>query len=106
MVGSLEDALANSRADPEAWVIGGAQIYVLALPEASRCEVTEVDVGHDEPSRLPRLTNSGVRRAISISTKLLIALALCERQGVPTSRHAGSRPCAARCWPSRLSRSR
>jgi dihydrofolate reductase len=31
-------------AEPEAWVIGGAQIYTLALPRASRCEVTEVDV--------------------------------------------------------------
>ena len=26
------------------WVIGGAQIYALALPLATRCEVTEVDV--------------------------------------------------------------
>ncbi|HET9875954.1 MAG TPA: dihydrofolate reductase [Mycobacterium sp.] len=26
------------------WVIGGAQIYALALPLASRCEVTEVDI--------------------------------------------------------------
>ena len=25
-------------------MIGGAQIYLLALPYASRCEVTEVDV--------------------------------------------------------------
>lgn len=28
----------------DAWVIGGAQIYALALPLATRCEVTEVDV--------------------------------------------------------------
>jgi dihydrofolate reductase len=37
---SLEDALT----DDETWVIGGAQIYRLALPIATRCEVTEVDV--------------------------------------------------------------
>ncbi|MCB0926960.1 MAG: dihydrofolate reductase [Mycolicibacterium insubricum] len=28
----------------DGWVIGGAQIYALALPLAGRCEVTEVDV--------------------------------------------------------------
>ena len=28
----------------DVWVIGGAQIYALALPLATRCEVTEVDV--------------------------------------------------------------
>lgn len=28
----------------DAWVIGGAQIYALALPIATRCEVTEVEI--------------------------------------------------------------
>ena len=41
---SLDDALSGD----DAWVIGGAEIYVLALPHAARCEVTEVDL------RLPR----------------------------------------------------
>ncbi|MGB9227892.1 dihydrofolate reductase [Mycobacterium sp.] len=40
VLGSLEEALI----EPEAWVIGGAEIYLLALPHATRCEVTEVDV--------------------------------------------------------------
>jgi dihydrofolate reductase len=40
VVGSLEHALA----DEQTWVIGGAQIYALALPLANRCELTEVDV--------------------------------------------------------------
>ncbi|GAB7145271.1 dihydrofolate reductase [Mycobacterium riyadhense] len=40
VVGALEQALTG----PETWVIGGAQIYRLALPLASRCEVTEVDI--------------------------------------------------------------
>jgi dihydrofolate reductase len=44
VVGSLEQAFANSGTEPETWVIGGAQIYSLALPHATRCEVTEVDV--------------------------------------------------------------
>lgn len=40
VVGSLGDGLT----DGDAWVIGGAQIYALAVPLATRCEVTEVDV--------------------------------------------------------------
>ena len=28
----------------DAWVIGGSQIYGLAMPLATRCEVTEVDI--------------------------------------------------------------
>jgi dihydrofolate reductase len=44
VVGSLEQALVISETAPETWVIGGAQIYQLALPHASRCEVTEVEI--------------------------------------------------------------
>lgn len=40
VVASLDAALTET----ETWVIGGAQIYALALPKADRCEVTEVDV--------------------------------------------------------------
>ncbi len=40
VVGSLDAALT----DDETWVIGGEQIYVAALPLATRCEVTEVEV--------------------------------------------------------------
>jgi dihydrofolate reductase len=36
---SLEDAPLD-----DAWVIGGSQIYGLALPLATRCEVTEIDI--------------------------------------------------------------
>jgi dihydrofolate reductase len=39
VVGDLADV-----AEGDAWVIGGAQIYALALPTATRCEVTEIDV--------------------------------------------------------------
>jgi dihydrofolate reductase len=45
VVSTLDDALT----DDETWVIGGEQIYSLALPLASRCEVTEVDI--DLPRR-------------------------------------------------------
>ncbi|CAJ1500088.1 dihydrofolate reductase [[Mycobacterium] kokjensenii] len=40
VVASLDAALT----DAETWVIGGAEIYALALPRANRCEVTEIDV--------------------------------------------------------------
>ncbi len=40
VVDSLEEALT----EPEAWVIGGAQIYRLTLPYATRCEVTEIEI--------------------------------------------------------------
>ena len=40
VVTSLEDALTE---DP-IWVIGGAQIYAAALPIATRCEVTEIEI--------------------------------------------------------------
>lgn len=54
VVGSLEAALTG----PETWVIGGAEIYVLALPLASRCEVTEVEIDlarDDEDALAPAL---------------------------------------------------
>jgi dihydrofolate reductase len=40
VVHGLDDALT----DPDTWVIGGEQIYTLALPRASRCEVTEIEI--------------------------------------------------------------
>lgn len=46
----VTDLPAALGAQPErVWVIGGAQIYALALPHATRCEVTEVDL--DLPPR-------------------------------------------------------
>jgi dihydrofolate reductase len=40
VVQSLDEALTDS----QTWVIGGEQIYTLAMPRASRCEVTEIDI--------------------------------------------------------------
>ncbi|MGY4651999.1 dihydrofolate reductase [Mycobacterium sp. URHB0021] len=40
VVSTLQEALT----DDLTWVIGGAQLYSLALPLATRCEVTEVEV--------------------------------------------------------------
>jgi len=40
VMSSVDKALCGD----DVWVIGGAEIYVLALPDAARCEVTEVDL--------------------------------------------------------------
>jgi dihydrofolate reductase len=40
VVRSLDEALT----DPDTWIVGGEQIYTLAMPRASRCEVTEIDI--------------------------------------------------------------
>jgi dihydrofolate reductase len=41
VITSVDEALA----DPETWVIGGSEIYHLAMPAATRCEITEVEIG-------------------------------------------------------------
>jgi dihydrofolate reductase len=38
------DSLDQALTEPGTWVIGGGEIYVLALRQATRCEVTEVDI--------------------------------------------------------------
>jgi dihydrofolate reductase len=40
VVTTLDDALPSD----ESWVIGGGEIYALALPIATRCEITEVEI--------------------------------------------------------------
>ncbi|HPY23490.1 MAG: dihydrofolate reductase [Actinomycetota bacterium] len=59
VVGAIVDALST----PRVWVIGGAEIYHLALPHAARCEVTEVDIDlrlEDEDALAPVLDESWV----------------------------------------------
>lgn len=61
VVGSLEAAWAISETEPETWVIGGAEIYVLGLPLATRCEVTEVEIDlarDDDDALAPALDES------------------------------------------------
>jgi dihydrofolate reductase len=40
VAGDLDEAIG----DDDTWVIGGGQIYRLAMPLATRCEVTEVEI--------------------------------------------------------------
>ncbi|APT12020.1 dihydrofolate reductase [Mycobacterium avium] len=63
VAGSLEAALAYAGSDPAPWVIGGAQIYLLALPHATRCEVTEIEIDlrrDDDDALAPALDDSWV----------------------------------------------
>ena len=46
-VASLADALARCEGCPELFVIGGAQVYALALPQVDRMIVTEIDAEFD-----------------------------------------------------------
>ncbi|MEZ0364742.1 dihydrofolate reductase [Mycobacterium sp. pUA109] len=41
---TVASALADALTDEDTWVIGGGEIYALALPLATRCEVTEIDI--------------------------------------------------------------
>jgi dihydrofolate reductase len=38
------DSIEAGLGEGQTWVIGGAEIYHLAMPLASRCEITEVDI--------------------------------------------------------------
>lgn len=55
---SLEDALRACPANAEAWVIGGAQLYRLALPLATRVVVTEIDADYEGDAFAPVLDAS------------------------------------------------
>ncbi|MCX2711406.1 dihydrofolate reductase [Mycolicibacterium sp. J2] len=44
--------------DLDGWVIGGAQLYELALPLADRVEITEIDVDVDGDAFAPTLDDS------------------------------------------------
>jgi dihydrofolate reductase len=59
---SLEDALKIVAADSEVFVIGGAQIYELALPRADRMFVTHVDADVEGDTFFPAYDPSEWRR--------------------------------------------
>jgi dihydrofolate reductase len=58
VVGSIDDAI-----DEQTWVIGGSEIYHLALSAATRCEVTEVEIDlrlQDDDALAPVLDESWI----------------------------------------------
>lgn len=55
VVGSLEAALTLCADAPAVFVIGGAQIYMAALPHAQRVELTEIDADVEGDAVMPPL---------------------------------------------------
>jgi dihydrofolate reductase len=53
VVSSLEVALAQCAGAPEAFVIGGAELYRLALPHADRLLITEIEHDFDGDTYFP-----------------------------------------------------
>ena len=60
---SLEAALAAVREPQDAFVIGGAQIYALALPIASRLYMTEIECEFEGDAFFPEFDRSRWREA-------------------------------------------
>ena len=86
VVGSLEQAITGFGTEPEAWVIGGAQIYLLALPLATRCEVTEVEID------LPRDDDDALAPVLDEAWQGATGEWLTSRSGLRYRFHSYSRP--------------
>ena len=52
---SLDEAIASCAAQPQAWVIGGAQLYAQSLARADIAEVTEIDADYEGDAFAPEL---------------------------------------------------
>ncbi|MBL0420049.1 dihydrofolate reductase [Ramlibacter sp. AW1] len=52
---SLEQAVTLCEGSARAWVIGGAELYALALPHAQLAEVTEIDADFEGDAHAPTL---------------------------------------------------
>lgn len=50
---SLDEALAACAAAPRAWILGGAEIYRLALPRADVIEMTVIEQDHEGDAYAP-----------------------------------------------------
>ncbi len=61
VVHSLAEALTAAQGAPEVFVIGGAEIYALALPLADRLRLTEVDAAIDGDAWFPDFDRSAWR---------------------------------------------
>ncbi len=61
VVGSLDEAIAAAGAADEIFVIGGGEIYALALPRADRLELTEVETAIEGDAWFPEWDRAGFR---------------------------------------------
>lgn len=75
--GSLEDALDLLEAEPEAFVIGGADLYAAALPVADELQLTEVEVEVEGDAFFPEYDASSFEQ---ISRERLVSAT-----GIPVS---------------------
>lgn len=55
---SIEQALALCHVEEEVWVIGGAEVYVQALPLAQRAVITEIDAEFEGDAFAPTFDDS------------------------------------------------
>ncbi|WP_374587520.1 dihydrofolate reductase [Ideonella dechloratans] len=53
VVATLDDAMLRLQASPQAFVIGGEQLYRLALPRADQLVLTELDRDYEGDARFP-----------------------------------------------------
>ena len=63
IVHDWESAVAAA-AGPELMVVGGAEIYALALPHADRLHLTEVEAAPDGDVRFPAFDRAGFRETV------------------------------------------
>jgi dihydrofolate reductase len=63
IVHSLDDALAAAGSAPDVFVIGGEQIYALALPRADRLELTEIDTAIEGDAWFPQWDRAAFRES-------------------------------------------
>ena len=83
---SLQDALRLCGEAQEAWVMGGAQIYLLAMPLASRIEVTEIGQDFDGDAFAPTLGSDWLetaREAHTATSGLGFSFVTYRRAGTP-----------------------
>ena len=64
---SIEEAISKAKEldDQEIFVIGGSQIYALAIPYADKLYITQVDTDIDNPIKFPDYTKFGFNKVIS-----------------------------------------
>ncbi len=58
VVHSVDEALQACPTDAQPWVIGGAELYRLAMPKAMRVVVTEIDAAYEGDAFAPELDAS------------------------------------------------
>lgn len=65
-VHSIEDALEAAKIDPQPFIIGGGQIYELALPKADKVELTRVHSSFEADAFFPEMNLDNWRLLSSV----------------------------------------